>query len=134
MEEKESQNEQYLRILTSGLDGKKDYESAKYLIDKKYAEGRYNTSEDSDTYGKVTDTYIATISSSGLDLINELRTKKIIEKVGDKIVTKEKNKGKVTKKTDKWYKKPVGFVFLSVTAIVIGHFSIEWVNHLFNLD
>lgn len=45
---------EYLRILTSGLAGKEDYEFARELIDAGYATGNYQVSKMRDDAGQVT--------------------------------------------------------------------------------
>lgn len=133
IEEKETRNEQYLRILTSGVSDESDYEAVKYLKDKGYTDSPVRISKDRDSYGKVTNIVWQGANSNGLDFIDELRAKQKETKVRKIINDPEVIHNKVTKDTDAWYKKPFGIVFMSVVAITIGSLFVGRIRHFFNL-
>ncbi|MCK5191868.1 MAG: hypothetical protein KAR12_17655 [Methylococcales bacterium] len=73
--EEKNRNEQYLRILTSGISGESDYEAVKYLKDKGYTDSPVRISRGRGSYGKVINVVWQGANSHGLDFIDELRAR-----------------------------------------------------------
>lgn len=69
----ETRDEQYLRILTSGIHGESDYEAVKYLKDKGYTDSPIRLSKNRETHGKVINVVWSGPNSNGIDFIDKLR-------------------------------------------------------------
>ena len=70
----ETRRQQYLRILTDGPDGEKDYEAVRYLVDKGYSDSKYIVSRMKDSYGSVSNVVWLGPNANGIDYIDELKS------------------------------------------------------------
>jgi len=119
----ETRHEQYLRILTDGPDGEKDYEAVRYLVDKGYSDSKYIVSRMKDSYGSVRNVAWLGPNANGVDYIDQLRAittqskTKEIEQQDKKHNTNDVlNYPKKTKPKISW----VGIAETVIAAIVIA--------------
>ena len=73
MENKESREQQYLRILTSGPKGNEDFDAVRYLKEKGYTNSPIQISRMRDTFNEVLDIVWRGPNASGRDKIEELK-------------------------------------------------------------
>ena len=113
----ETKEEQYLRILTSGINGESDYEAAKYLNDKGYIECEFRTSRGRDDYSKIVNAVCFRTTADGFDFMDLLREKQI-EYMNQKVTHKATNNGNNDK--IKWWKDTfAGSVFFALLIFAI---------------
>ena len=82
-----SYKKEYVRILTSGLKEKGDWNYARELIDEGYAEGSYQISRRLDTSGQITTLNWSGVNTNGRLFADELNEKIKKESWKNKIIT-----------------------------------------------